>query len=243
MQSMRTLVLDIETIGEDWDALDETTQHVLARWVERTAKTEEEKAAGIADLREGLGFSPLTGEIVAIGLYDLEAGKSVVYYQAPGADAADIVEGDVALKVRDEAAMLADFWEGAKQYDTFVTFNGRAFDLPFILLRSAICGVVPSRDLMDGRYLYQQKDGKHIDLADQLTFYGAVFKKPALHLYCRAFGIESPKAQGVEGDDVAGLFAEGRYQDIARYNARDIVATAELYQKWRQYLAPRGMRG
>ena len=154
----------------------------------------------------------------------------------------DLSEGTVILKVRTEKEMLEDFWAGAKAYDTFVTFNGRGFDVPFLLLRSAILGVLPTRDLMDGRYLYQQKNQKHIDLADQLSFYGAVFRKASLHLYCRAFGIESPKAGGVTGDDVSALFREGKCETIARYNVRDIIATAELYKKWQQYLSPSAFR-
>lgn len=235
---MRTLVFDIETVGEEWKALDETTQHLLSRWIDRTAKSEEERAAELTDLQEGLGFSPLTGSIVAIGLYDLEQEKGVVYYQSGDVQAEDLSEGSVTLKVRSEKEMLEDFWAGAKAYDTFVTFNGRGFDVPFLLLRSAILGVAPTRDLMDGRYLYQQKSAKHIDLADQLSFYGAVFRKASLHLYCRAFGIESPKAGGVTGDDVSALFREGQFETIARYNVRDIIATAELYRKWQKYLSP-----
>ena len=239
---MRTLVFDIETIGEEWDALDETTQHMLSRWIDRTAKSDEQREAELADLKDGLGFSPLTGSIVAIGLYDLEQEKGVVYYQRTDGKTEELAEGSVALKVRTEKQMLEDFWTGAKAYDMFVTFNGRGFDVPFLLLRSAIHGVKPSRDLMDGRYLYQQKGAKHIDLADQLSFYGAVFKKASLHLYCRAFGIESPKAAGVTGDDVSALFREGKCEEIARYNVRDIIATAELYRKWQEYLSPSAFR-
>lgn len=239
---MRTLVFDIETIGEEWDALDETTQHMLTRWIDRTARGEDEHAAQIADLQDGLGFSPLTGSIVAIGLYDLEQEKGVVYYQRKDGSDEDRSEGSATLKVRSEREMLEDFWAGAKAYDTFVTFNGRGFDVPFLLLRSAILGVKPTRDLMDGRYLYQQKGAKHIDLADQLSFYGAVSRKASLHLYCRAFGIESPKTGGVTGDDVSALFREGKCEDIARYNVRDIVATAELYKQWQQYLSPSAFR-
>ena len=239
---MRTLVFDIETIGEEWDALDETTRHILSRWIDRTAKNDEEHAAQLTDLKDGLGFSPLTGSIVAIGLYDLEQGKGVVYYQRMDGKEEDLSEGTTVLKVRSEKQMLEDFWTGAKAYGTFVTFNGRGFDVPFLLLRSAILGVKPTRDLMDGRYLYQQKGAKHIDLADQLSFYGAVFRKASLHLYCRAFGIESPKAAGVTGDDVSALFREGKYEEIARYNVRDIIATAELYKKWQQYLSPAAFR-
>jgi len=234
---MATLVFDIETVGEDWGTLDETTQKILSRWVERSAKTDEERESGLKDLREGLGFSPLTGEVVAIGLYDLERGKGVVYYQSKRREE-DYEVGDYSLRVRGEKEMLQDFWDGAAAYDTFVTFNGRGFDVPFLNLRSAICGVRPSRDLMQGRYLYQQKGAKHVDLQDQLTFYGAMYKRPSLHLFCRAFGIESPKAEGVAGDDVTALFKDGKYREIAEYNVRDVIATTELYKKWRAYLAP-----
>lgn len=233
---MSTLIFDIETIGEDWEALDETTQKALSRWIERSAKSDEEREAGIKDVREGLGFSPLTGHIVALGLYDLERAQGVVYYETEG-DSDDIEAGEYVLKARAEHEMLTDFWDGAKAYDTFVTFNGRGFDVPFLNLRSAIHSIRPTKDLMEGRYLYQQKYTKHIDLQDQLTFYGAMMKRPSLHLFCRAFGIESPKSKGVEGDDVAELFKTGRYRDIAKYNARDVIATTELYKKWLAYLA------
>lgn len=234
---MSTLVLDIETIGEEWDELDETTQSVLSRWIDRTAKSEEERTAQLEDLKEGLGFSPLTGSIVAIGIGDHEKQKGVVYYENDGSSKGETAIDGYTLKPRTEKEMLEDFWEGAKKYDTFVTFNGRGFDIPFILMRSIVHGVVPTRDLMSGRYLYQQRDAKHVDLLEQLTFYGAVFRKPSLHLYCRAFGIESPKAAGVSGDDVSGLFKAGKYKEIAEYNIRDVIATSELYAKWLTYLA------
>ena len=104
------------------------------------------------------------------------------------------------------------------------------------MTRSAIHGVKPTRNLMEGRYLYQQRDGKHIDLQDQLTFYGAVWKKGNLHLWSRAFGIKSPKSEGVTGDDVGQLFKDKKFLEIAKYNAGDLRATKELYEKWEKYL-------
>lgn len=233
---MATLIFDIETVGESWGSLDQTTQHMLTRWIDRTAKTEEEKTSQYADLKAELGFSPLTGFVVAIGVYDLERRQGVVYYTGDGSEADERI-GEYVLKQRSEKGMLEDFWEGAKSYDAFVTFNGRAFDVPFLLHRSVAMGVKPTQDLMRGRYLYQQRQAKHIDLQDQLTFYGAMSRRPNLHLFCRAYGIESPKAEGVTGDDVAELFAGKKFRDIARYNVRDVVATTELYQKWREYLS------
>jgi uncharacterized protein YprB with RNaseH-like and TPR domain len=235
--SSHTLIFDIETVGETWNDLDVTTQELLSRWIERGIASEDAKEVAYKDLKEGLGFSPLTGKIVAIGLYDLERERGVVYYESD-TETEDSDDGVFVLKPRTEKQMLEDFWEGATSYDTFVTFNGRGFDVPFMNLRSAIHGIRPTRDLMDGRYLYQQKSVRHVDLQDQLTFYGAMSKRPSLHLFCRAFGIESPKAGGVAGDDVARLYAEKQFRTIAEYNARDVVATAELYKKWHTFLAP-----
>jgi len=233
----QTLIFDIETVGENWDDLDDTTKAILARWIDRSTQSDTDREVQLKDLREGLGFSPLTGMIVAIGLYDLERKQGAVYYQSEREEQ-DIDVGEFTLKSRSEKEMLEDFWEGAKAYNTFVTFNGRGFDVPFLNLRSAIHSIRPTQDLMDGRYLYQQKQARHVDLQDQMTFYGAMHRRPSLHLFCRAFGIESPKAEGVSGDDVAELFHGKKFRDIALYNARDVVATTLLYKKWLAYLAP-----
>jgi uncharacterized protein YprB with RNaseH-like and TPR domain len=234
---MRTLVIDIETIGEKWNSLDETTKESLTRWVSRSSADEEAKNAAQRDIEEGLGFSPLTGSIVAIGLYDVEREKGIVYFDTNGMKKiADFEEENIKYRAATEKEMLLHFWEGAKEYDTFVTFNGRSFDIPFILIRGAVHSIRPSKDLMSNRYLGMQRGAAHVDLLDQLSFYGAVHRKGTLHLYCRAFGIESPKAEGVSGDDVAALFAAGKYETIARYNRRDIIATAKLYKRWNEIL-------
>ena len=234
---MSTLIIDIETVGERWDDVDEVTKRVLTRWIDQSVLTDEDRAHRRRDIEEGLGFSPLTGFIVALGVYDLERHKGTVYYADATATEDDVI-GAFTYRPRSEAAMLEEFWDGAQHYETFVTFNGRAFDVPFMLHRSVACGVVPTVDLMRYRYLTQQNPPYHIDLQDQLTFYGAMSKRPSLHMFCRAYGIESPKASGVAGDDVAGLFYAGNTRDIALYNAGDLLATALLYEKWRMYLAP-----
>ena len=131
--------------------------------------------------------------------------------------------------------MLEKFWEGASKYDTFVTYNGRGFDVPYLWARSAKYGISPTVDLMTSRYLSLQRGAKHIDLMDLLSFYGANWKKGSLHQWCRLFDIKSPKGDGVSGDDVTQLFRDKKYQEIAEYNARDIIATNELFKKWREF--------
>lgn len=234
---MARLVFDIETIGEDFDALDAATQESLTAWIRKESRNEEEYQASLADVKEGLGFSPLTGQIVAIGVLDCEKDKGAVYFQSPDALPDEFEEDGISFKPMTEKEMLMHFWDGARHYDEFVSFNGRAFDAPFLAIRSAICGIRPSKDLLSNRYLSSQRSGaRHVDLLDQLTFYGAPRKKGNLHLWCRAFGIESPKVSGTTGDDVGRLFREGKFADIARYNAGDLRATSELYNRWATYV-------
>jgi DNA polymerase elongation subunit (family B) len=233
---MPRLVFDIETIGEDWNAMDDTTQHVLSRWIKKEHGEGEDYEAALEDIKNGLGFSPLTGEIVAIGVMDVDKNQGVVYFQAPEAGLSEIQEGNFILKPMTEKQMLEAFWQGAAKYTELISYNGRSFDAPFLAIRSAVHGIRPTRNLLEGRYPYQQKNCRHTDLQDELTFYGAVQRKGGLHMYARAFGIKSPKADGVTGDDVAALFKEKRFLDIAKYNTGDLVATAELHKVWEKFI-------
>jgi uncharacterized protein YprB with RNaseH-like and TPR domain len=234
---MGKLVFDIETIGDEFDSLDETTQEVLTRWIKRETENDEAYQTALADLKNGLGFSPLTGQIVAIGVYDVEKDKGAVYFQAPDASVEDSEDGNIKFRVLGEKEMLQQFWNLAEKYDEFVSFNGRAFDVPFLFVRSAIHEIRPTKNLMANRYLSSQpKNAQHIDLLDQLTFYGAVRRKGNLHLWSKAFGIKSPKEDGVTGDQVGELFKEKRFLDIAKYNVGDLQATKELYEYWEKFL-------
>ncbi len=230
------LVFDIETVGEAWDALDETTQHNLSWYLRESSKNDEEYEYEMKELKEGMGLSPLTGFIVAIGVYDTEREKGAVYFSAPNANIEASEENSIKYEVMSEKGMLEQFWKVAAVCTEFVSFNGRGFDAPFLAIRSMVHNVVPSKDLLSNRYLSMQRGAAHIDLMDQLTFYGAARFRKSLHLFCRALGIKSPKASGTTGDDVATLYKEKKYLDIARYNAGDLFATAALYKRWAETL-------
>lgn len=234
---MSKLVFDIETIGEDFEALDETTKKALTHWIERESQSPQETEKLFSEVKNGLCFSPLTGQIVAIGVYDVEKDKGAVYFQAPETEISDSEDGNIKFRVLGEKEMLEQFWNLAQKYDEFISFNGRTFDVPFLLIRSAIHGIRPTKNLMANRYLSSQpKNARHIDLLDQITFYGAVRRKGSLHLFARAFGIESPKAAGVTGDQVGQLFAEKRFLEIAKYNVGDLLATKKLFEKWEKFV-------
>jgi len=219
----KKLIVDIETIGKDFDSFDEMTQEYLLKF----AETEDEVKA----VKEGMGFSPLTGEIVAIGLLNPDTDKGAVYYQSPELLHESLEEDGIEYAAETEAGILSKFWETVKYYDQIITFNGRSFDAPFLLIRSAVHRIKPTKDLMPNRY-----NLSHVDLLDLLTFYGAVRRKFSLHMWCRAFGIKSPKEEGVSGYEVSDLFKDQQFLTIARYCVGDLYATKELFAYWNNYV-------
>jgi 3'-5' exonuclease len=232
---MSKLVFDIETIGQDWESIDELTRENLTKWLKKDNLSDDDMAFKVDGIKGETGLSPLTGEIVSIAIYDVEREAGAVYFQSPDGESVTQEEGNIKYQSMTEKEILETFWNIAQKYKEFITFNGRGFDAPFMMIRSAIHGIAPSVDLMEGRYLYQQRGVKHIDIYDQMTFYGATSKKGSLHLFCRAFDIPSPKTGG-SGDEVSHLFKEKKYMDIAKYNMGDVIATTELYKRWEKYL-------
>jgi predicted PolB exonuclease-like 3'-5' exonuclease len=172
-------------------------------------------------------------------MLNAETSRGKVLFTAPDFD--DVGEtGPVEfVPCMDEAELLTQFWDVARRYQLIVTFNGRGFDIPFIYLRSALLNVPISRKDWLG---YRFQTEPHCDLAEQLTFYNVSGREGAarrfnLDFYCKAFGIESPKAQGVTGRDMNSMIAEGRHREIAEYCLRDVQATVLLYNIWRDRLA------
>ncbi len=234
---MNRLVFDIETVGIPLETFDEGRQEYLLRG----ATTDEEREQALRNLN----LSPLTSRVACIGMVNIDAQKGRTYYlaDAVGSEAA---EGTDFVAFTDETELLRSFWEligtrdrGHWKYEKYVTFNGRSFDCPFLMLRSAVLGLRPSRNLMDGTR-YNLRD--HVDLMEELTFYSGTWGSGAtrrfnLDFYCKAFGITSPKEEGMTGRDVNDYFAAQRYREIAEYCMRDVRATADLYRRWESLLS------
>jgi DNA polymerase elongation subunit (family B) len=227
---MTTLLFDIETAGIDFDSLDDAQKEYLMRQAERE-ETDDAKAAKRAEVIQQLNLWAPTSRVIAIGLLNVDSGKGKVLYQSDDFEEWTSDDGLVEFASGTEEDILGEFWDVVKRYQRLVTFNGRMFDCPFLMLRSALLGVRPSRNLMGNRYAKDM-----IDLLEQLTFYGAT-RKFNLDFFCRAFGIPSPKAGGITGLDMNQLFAEGKHKEIAQYCLGDCRATVELYKKWRDLLS------
>lgn len=225
---MPRLIFDIETVGNDFESFDEKSQKYILEF----AKTAEEQELK----KESLVFSPLTGRVVAIGILNPDTDKGGVYFHDPSGKLEKHTDNDIQYTpCASEKEVLQEFWETATLYDQFITFGGHAFDCPFLETRSAILKIRPTKKLVG--YRFSKGHDLHIDLYDQFTNFGAMREgRKNLHMWCQAFGIKSPKAGGVSGDNVGQLFKEKKYLDIATYCAGDIRATKELLINWEKYI-------
>ncbi len=236
---MAILVFDIETSALPLENFDEAQQEYLFR---EAGKLPEEAArqARRAEIQQQFNLWPFTAKVVCIAMLNAETSRGQVLFTAadhePDTEEAGPVEFVLCM---DEVELLTAFWDVARHYDRVVTFNGRGFDVPFIYLRSALLNVPISRKDWLG---YRFQTEPHCDLAEQFTFYGVSGREGAarrfnLDFYCKAFGIESPKSQGVTGLDVNHLLAAGCYRQIAEYCLRDVQATVLLFHLWKERLA------
>lgn len=218
---MKRLVIDIETVGLPWEEHDPYVREYLIKG-KSEAEAEEEKRRG--------GLSPFRGQIVAIGVMNADTGRACALYEVPGqAELVSRRDGTRTFISGSEKLILERFWEFLGRNDRFISFNGRQFDGPFLMIRSAIHGLVPKRDLVGYRYGFHP----NCDLRESLNFYGSLGRQSRfnLDLACKSFGIDSSKTDSMDGRAVETFYRAGRHEEIAAYCLEDVRATSELYQK------------
>lgn len=243
MKETQYLVFDLETVGLNLEHFDDAQQEYLLRG----ATTDEEREKKVREF----ALSPLCAKIVCIGLWvvryngertESEKEGALVLDESmePGATRRETLPSGLSIAYSDEATMLAGFWKLLQHYSQIhlVSFNGRGFDAPFLMLRSAVHHVRPVRNLMGGtKWNYPL----HTDLADELSYFGYQSSGPQrrfnFDFYARAFGIPSPKGHGIDGSKVGEFYNAGRVADIAEYCMRDVRATWDLYLFWKKYLS------
>jgi 3'-5' exonuclease len=224
------IVFDIETVGFDLENLSESQQEFLLRYAEKEQdyQLKEQKKD---EVERYLSLYPYTAKVLAIGMLNTETGGSLILYDESENEEVIVTEKDITYKTLPETEILKLFWNYISKTDKVITFNGRNFDIPFLMLRSAMLGVKPTLNLIHNRYNIT----RHIDLLDQFTFYG-ITRKFNLDFYCHAFGLISPKSKGITGMEIKELYKAGRIKDIAVYCGEDVKATFGLYKIWEEYL-------
>ncbi len=237
----RILVFDLEVAAYDFEShYDKETKEYLTKY----AKDEDDRQKII----DSLVFTPFTSEIIAIGLLELDLNTE----KAEDCKGAVLSRTDEEMFMKseyknikyecytDEKSLISRFWEilSRKNFNLFITFNGREFDCPYILLRSLYHGIKPTYNLMSGTDFNIR--GYHIDLMKELTFNKhaptGARRKFSLDFYCKQLGIKSPKSKTIAGDLVGEIYRKKEFKTIADYCIGDVIATAELFKIWNNIL-------
>jgi len=137
--------------------------------------------------------------------------------------------------------MTEHFWRGWEKYGrpTFVSFNGRTFDIPLMELAAFRFGVsVPSWFQSTARSFEQPRNrfntAAHIDLQELLTNFGSTRFTGGLNLATNLLG--KPGKMDVQGDMVQDLYEAGRKQEINDYCRCDVLDTYFVFLRTRVLL-------
>ncbi len=224
---MPTIVFDIEVAGFPWEEVDEITRGYLLN----RARTPEQREG----VPERTALYPGLGKVIAIGMWLVEEDRGLILLEGPSEAQRtwEKVPGSQIFR-GDEGELLAKFWEVVRARNLrLVSYNGRGYDGPILMVRSAQLGLAPSANLVPYRY----DISSHCDLYDVLTFQGSTRESFSLDYWCRRFDIESPKGS-IDGSQVGRAYREGRIEDIGEYCLRDVRATAQLYERLEGTLLP-----
>jgi predicted PolB exonuclease-like 3'-5' exonuclease len=122
------------------------------------------------------------------------------------------------------------FWLGWERYahPTWVTFNGRSFDIPLMELAAYRYGIsVPAwfniydRTYSQNRNRYNLE--AHLDLHEILTNFGSTWFRGGLNL--AAALVNKPGKIDVQGDMVLDLHRQGKHHEISEYCRCDVLDT------------------
>jgi len=129
-----------------------------------------------------------------------------------------------------EERLLKQFWKDLLLIDgpvTWVSFNGKKFDTPYLRLRSLACGAEPSAPGILNTHKW--RDEPHTDLWRYA--HGA-----GLADYSDLLGVASPKDE-MDGSEVWPAIQDGRLGDVAHYCEKDALATLRCYLQSRHTFA------
>lgn len=216
MDISEIIVADIETIPnmDAVDFLDEPKPDKrLSDIAKIAADIEKKKAKAVSEM----GLNPNFGRIAAICYAERDEDHRMVTSNHHMEEATD----------EQERAVLIGFWE-KMAHARLGTFNGVGFDVPFILRRSWLLNVRPTKTFDTSPYKCASGDGNHVDVMAVLA-HGDMRKKGGLDLYGR-LKLGKGKTEGMDGSQVWPAWQEGRIKDICDYGEDDCVVTKELLE-------------
>ncbi len=204
---MTRLFLDIETLPGK-----ETVRGEIASELVPPKNLEEEEVKGWMDEETERRYRKTAlsgdfGRILCIGYIK----------ESPAGTKEDIIRGD-------EAEILKQFWEIAKDVDKFIGHNVLDFDLKFIWKRSVVNGVKPSIYISFARF----RSDFVYDIMHEWEKWGRSYI--SLDKLAKVLGLESTKGE-LDGSKVYDFYREGRTQEIYDYCIADVRLARDIYNR------------
>jgi predicted PolB exonuclease-like 3'-5' exonuclease len=145
-----------------------------------------------------------------------------------------------SIEGENEREMISNFLSFIDKHNPkLVSFNGRNFDIPMLLVRAMKYNLscpayfeVENKALNKSKwdnYRYRFSDRFHVDIMDHMSEFGAV-RGLNLNLLCTMMGI--PGKFDVSGDEVHKLYYEGKIKEIKEYCESDVLNTYWLFLKY-----------
>ncbi len=164
----------------------------------------------------------------------------VVAISAVIADEFGVFRKVSTIEGENEAEIIAAFLRFIDSHNPrLVTFNGRTFDIPMLMLRALkynlSCPAYFEQENSEvnkskwDNYRSRYSENFHLDLMDSLSHFGAV-RGMKLDLVCQMAGI--PGKFDVSGEQVLELYYNGEIEKIKEYCESDVLNTYLLFLKY-----------
>ncbi len=228
-------VVDIETVPRDLRREPRRIQeYVWERALGRAAEPELEGtleeflaapdlprfAAARERLDRYMALRPEFGHVICIGMGHDGRGRGDLEVKAL-----------TARRVEEERTILEAFWEvvrGGREW-RWVTYNGLAFDLPFLVRRSIYLGVPPTGLLPMKPYALES----HFDVMRALANWERT-DAVRLDVVAELLGL-SKQPPGMDGSQVLALWRAGRVDEIEAYCLGDVRLVYEVFLRIEPY--------
>lgn len=212
-----TLVIDIETIPNTDVADLKPDMKADGRLKDK------DKIAASIEKKQGeavhkMGLNPDLGRICVIGYACRKSPKEIITDDHHIKEATDAQERSV----------LRAFWKKVESYEKICTFNGAGFDIPFIMRRSWLLGVRPTRKFPVVPWKCATRESDHIDVRLVLSM-GNPTAKGKLDFYGQ-LKLGEGKTDGIDGSQVWPMWQDGRIDEICSYGRDDCALTLRLLE-------------
>lgn len=221
-------IFDIETVEDINPQFFEFKQNSLSAPsnYKDPLKIQQYIESSMEKLKENAPLDPMTGKIIMIGIL---MDKNYV-----GLDDKDFVkktvDNDTVIQIYgEERKILETFWDIFQIYrlncgDPIVSYNGKSFDLPFIIIRSAVNGIVLKDKMTLSDYINKYNYEKHIDLY-------TILNSHSLSEWAFLFNLTNQLSN--DGKKIAEFYKMGSpgMELIKDKNLIDLMLTKNIYRK------------